>query len=61
MRRSDRALTCPCVRAEKPQCREGRNCWHFGNNKGTCDHCHCTGYFPPFVPRRAVTVTDRTT
>jgi hypothetical protein len=45
---SERKLTCPCVKAEKPKCREGSKCWHFGkNNSGTCDHCHNTGYIIP--------------
>ena len=42
-----RPLDCPCIKREKPACREGANCWHFGNNRGTCDHCHNTGYVIP--------------
>lgn len=44
MREHHKPLNCPCVTKEKPMCRYGRDCWHFGNNKGTCDHCHNTGH-----------------
>lgn len=42
------AQVCPCIREERPMCREGKNCWHFdGKSKGTCDHCHNTGRIFP--------------
>lgn len=52
MREHHRTLSCPCVLKQKPMCREGLRCWHFGNNKGTCDHCHLTGYVAVRKPVR---------
>lgn len=40
---ANHGLNCPCILKERPMCREGSRCWHFGNNSGTCDHCHKTG------------------
>jgi hypothetical protein len=43
-----RKAVCPCILAERPQCKRGWDCWHFdGKSKGDCDHCNNTGFVIP--------------